>query len=363
LVALPALPPTAQDEPSERILAFDSRITVNQDGSMQVLETIRVRSAGESIKHGIYREFPTRYRDHRGNRYTVMFEIVSLTRDGHDEPYHSEDLGNGVRVYFGSSSYMLPNGVHTYRFTYLTNRQLGFFEDHDELYWSVTGLGWQFPIDAVTATVVLPEKARNLVMELDGYTGYKGEKKKDFTVARDSQNNPVFQAEGLLPEQGLSIVVTWPKGLIEEPSRQQKLAWFLGDNKGVLFGFAGLLLVLVYFFVVWTRVGRDPAPGTIVPLYEPQDGLSAAGMRYLEQMGFDDKVFTAAILGLAAKGYLKIDMGDDHKYKLIRQQGYGTVEKNLSPDEKAVAGQLFDDGSTLRLTHDNHSRLESAKKA
>src|SRR5215472_14119019 len=182
LVALTALPLTAQDDSTERILAFDSHITVNQDGSMQVVETIRVRSAGESIKHGIYREFPTRYRDRRGNRYSVMFEIVSLTRDGRDEPYHSEDRSNGVRVYFGSSSYLLPDGIHTYRFTYRTNRQLGFFKDHDELYWNLTGNGWLFSIDAVTATVVLPEKARDQVIELEGYTGYEGEKEKNYTA-------------------------------------------------------------------------------------------------------------------------------------------------------------------------------------
>jgi hypothetical protein len=360
-----AVPLVAQDqaEPDERILAFDSRVTVNQDRSMQVVETIRVRSAGESIKHGIYRDFPTRYSDHLGNRYTVMFDIISLTRDGQDEPYHTEDRSNGVRVYFGSSSYMLPNGIHTYRFTYRTNRQLGFFKDHDELYWSVTGNGWKFPIDVATAAIVLPQKVRSLVMELDGYTGYAGEKGKSFTAGRDSQGNPVFRAEGLLPEQGLSIVVTWPKGLIEEPSRQQKLAWFLSDNKGVIAGGCGLAVVLIYFLVVWSMVGRDPAPGTIVPLYEPQDGLSAAGMRYLEQMGFDNKVFTAGILGLAAKGYLRIEYDASHNYKLVRKQGYGPVEKNLSPDEKALAGQLFDDGGTLRLAHDNHSRLERAKSA
>ncbi len=30
-------------------------------------------------------------------------------------------------------------------------------------------------------------------------------------------------------------------------------------------------------------VGRDPAPGTIVALYEPPDNLSAPAMRYLER--------------------------------------------------------------------------------
>jgi uncharacterized membrane protein YgcG len=360
-----AVPLAAQDQaqPDERILAFDSRITVNRDASMQVVETIRVRSTGENIRHGIYRDFPTSYPDHLGNRFHVTFEMVSLTRDGNEEPYHTEDQSNGVRIYFGSSSYTLPNGIHTYRFTYRTSRQLGFFKDHDELFWSVTGNGWMFPIDVATATIVLPENVRNVVTELDGYTGYQGEKNKNFTAARDAASNPVFRAEGLLPRQGLSIVVTWPKGLIQEPSAQQRRAWFLTDHRAPLIGAAGLLVVLLYFVAAWAMVGRDPAPGTIVPLYEPQDGLSAAAVRYLEQMGFDDKVFTAAILGLAAKGYLRVEQDSAHEYKLIRKEGYGVVEKSLTPDEKALAGQLFEDGSTVRLKHDNHARLESAKKA
>ncbi|HVG92659.1 MAG TPA: DUF2207 domain-containing protein, partial [Alphaproteobacteria bacterium] len=148
-----AAPAAAQ---TEGIRAFDSRITVNSDGSMQVVETIAVESAGVDIVHGIYRDFPTRYRDRVGNNYSVLFDIVRLRRDGNTEPYHTEDLSDGVRVYFGSSSFNLPPGPHTYQFTYRTNRQLGFFRDHDELYWNVTGNGWKFPIDAATATVFLP---------------------------------------------------------------------------------------------------------------------------------------------------------------------------------------------------------------
>src|SRR5262249_44858821 len=199
-VALAALPLSAQEESDERILAFDSHITVHQDASMLVLETIRVRSASESIKHGIYRDFPTSYPGRFGSRYTVTFEAVSLERDGKPEPYHTEDRSNGVRIYFGTSSYMLPEGIHTYRFTYRTTRQLGFFKDHDELYWNVTGNAWQFPIDTATATVVLPENVRNLVTELDGSTGYQGEKGKAFTAGRDRQSNPIFRATGLLPQ-------------------------------------------------------------------------------------------------------------------------------------------------------------------
>ena len=136
LALLLAMPAAAQ---TEGIRSFDSRITVNTDGSMQVVETIVVESAGVDIVHGIYRDFPVRYRDRAGNHYSVLFDIVGVRRDGNSEPYHTEDQGDMVRVYFGSSSYDLPPGTHSYQFAYRVNRELGFFRDHDELYWNVTG--------------------------------------------------------------------------------------------------------------------------------------------------------------------------------------------------------------------------------
>src|SRR5215471_1459845 len=177
----------AQDDQQvdERIRSFDSHIDLNADGSMQVRETIQVQAAGEQIRHGIYRDFPTRYSDFLGNRYTVKFEIRSVERDGQAEPYHTESVSNGVRVYFGDKDVLVSQGIHTYVFTYETNRQLGFFEDHDELYWNATSVGWIFPIDVATVTVVLPPQLHNFVTHLDGYTGAAGETGKNFAADRD----------------------------------------------------------------------------------------------------------------------------------------------------------------------------------
>jgi uncharacterized membrane protein YgcG len=358
LALLLAAPAAAQ---TEGIHSFDSRITVNSDGSMQVVETISVESAGVDMVHGIYRDFPTRYRDRAGNHYSVLFDIVRVRRDGNSEPYHTEELGNGVRVYFGSSSYELPPGPHTYQFTYRTNRQLGFFRDHDELYWNVTGNAWKFPMDAATATVLLPPNVRNLVTGVGGYTGYQGEKGQAYTARRDEDSNPTFRAENLAPGQGLTIVVTWPKGLIAEPTAEQKRAWFIAENKSLIFGVAGWIVVLLYYVMIWGMVGRDPARGTIVPLYEPPDNMSPAAMRFLERMGFDEKAFTAAIMGLAAKGYLTIEQDESRTYKLARRKT--ASENNLSADENSLARILFEDGSPLILKNKNHELLSRARKA
>src|SRR6185295_14029954 len=159
----------------ERILAFDSTITVNPDGTLEVREVLRVSVEGRDIRRGIVREFPTTYPREGGGQVVVGFEFRSATRDGADEPWRAEPSANGVRVYLGSASVMLPHGEHTYELVYRTDRQMGFFADHDELYWNVTGNGSNFPIDQASARLLLPDAIPRGDIRLEAYTGMQGE--------------------------------------------------------------------------------------------------------------------------------------------------------------------------------------------
>ena len=119
-----AAPSRAQ---AERILAFHSDITLQDDASLQVTERITVVAAGGLIRHGIFREFPTRYSDPYNNRYVVGFQMLSATRDSREETFRVENYSNGVRIYLGDPNVMVPPGRHIYTLTYTSNRQLGFF--------------------------------------------------------------------------------------------------------------------------------------------------------------------------------------------------------------------------------------------
>src|ERR1700722_3669190 len=154
---------------SERILNFQSDIRVQTDASMQVTETITVVSAGNQIRHGIYRDFPTHYKDRLGNNYVVGLDVTGVTRDGRAEDFHIEDYANGKRIYIGSANFLLPSREHTYKLSYSTTRQIGFFGDHDELFWNVTGNGWIFSIDHSSATVRLPGNVPGGEVRLGGY--------------------------------------------------------------------------------------------------------------------------------------------------------------------------------------------------
>ena len=66
----------------ERILDFASHVQVRPDASLEVAETIAVTAEGNRIRHGIFRDFPTRYRDRDGRERRVGFRVLAVTRDG-----------------------------------------------------------------------------------------------------------------------------------------------------------------------------------------------------------------------------------------------------------------------------------------
>ncbi|HEX8513221.1 MAG TPA: DUF2207 domain-containing protein, partial [Allosphingosinicella sp.] len=156
LAALTLLWPAAASA-DERVLHFLSEVSVRADGTLDVTETIRVRSEGDRIRRGIYREFPTRYTNRTGSEVRVGFEVVSVRRDGAGEPWHIEARGNFIRIYIGDGGTGLPSGEHVYVIRYRTTRQVDFFKEHDELNWEVTGTGWEFPIDVAEARIRLPQ--------------------------------------------------------------------------------------------------------------------------------------------------------------------------------------------------------------
>ena len=76
----------------ERIHSYHSDIVVDDKGDMTVTETITVNAEGNKIKRGIYRDFPTRYKDRFGNKYNVGFSIIKVLRNGSREKFHTEKI-------------------------------------------------------------------------------------------------------------------------------------------------------------------------------------------------------------------------------------------------------------------------------
>ena len=216
-----------------------------------------------------------------------------------------------MRTRIGSADRSVPNGPNTYVIQYRTTRQVGFFDKFDELYWNATGTGWTFPIDVAEARITLPENGR---FHPDSfYTGPQGAKGKDATVIEQRPGTIVFRTTRPLPDHnGLTVAAAWPKGIITPPTSSQLAGYWFEDNLPLIVGAGGILAMLGYFGFAWLTIGRDPATGTIIPLFAPPKDMSAPAVRYVYDMGFDDRAFSAGIVQLAVDGGVKlIDVGSD----------------------------------------------------
>lgn len=346
----------------ERILSFHSEIRVLTDSTIEVTETITVRSEGNRIRRGIYRDFPTEYEDKLGNDYVVAFEPLAVLRNDRPEAFHTQAIRRGMRTYFGSASRYIDNGVHTYTFRYRASRMLGFFAEHDELYWNVTGFDWAFPIDKASATVVLEFDAPLAGITNEAYTGPLGAKGRDYRSHLNSARRVSFEANNpLSPVNGLTIVVGWPKGFVDEPSWATRKGWLLKDNKNLLVVVIGFLLLLTYYIPIWRKYGKDPEEGVIVTRYEPPAGFSPASLRYIRQMYYDNKVMTAAIVNLAVKGYLEIErQSGDH---WLTKENSGESKAPLAAGEQELLTELFKGADTIELDDKNHRILGKAREA
>ncbi len=342
---------------AEFIRSYDAQIVVSADAGLEVTETITVRAEGNEIRRGIFRDFPLYAEDAKGRRTKVDFELLSVERDGETEAWHTENISGGIRIYAGSADTFLAPGDYTYRIAYRTARQIRYFDDHDELYWNVTGNGWRFPINEASATVVLPEGVKPT--ETAYYTGYLGATDRNARMLRTGEGVYFETTARLLPEQGLTIVVGLPKGAVAAPSGEQNLWWLLRDNLANIIGFGGLSLVFVYYLRSWLAVGRDPAGGIIVPRWDAPDGISPALVNYIDNKGFSGAGWTAlsaSALDLAVKGYVVLD---DLEKSIVIRRTDKPLEGKLPTGQATLLAEVGEPGSELVIDKANGRRVQS----
>ena len=302
-----ALPAAAQQDGGERILDYDVDIAIQTDGSVEITERITVRAEGRAIRRGIVREFPTRYRDRFGDRVVVDFEVLEVLRNGQPEPWFTERVSNGVRVNTGNDDFLPVPAEHVFTLRYRTNRQLGFFEQHDELYFNAMGHSSSLRVDGGRVTARLPAPVPVAEMELDGFTGREGGRGRAFNGSLAEAGVAHWElAAPLARREGFTVLLTFPKGVVAEPGTVQRLGWQLRDNAAAIVALAGLALLLGWCLNRWRAIGRDPHPGTIIVRYEPPPGYSPAELRYMQRRAHDSTGFSADLLAAAVAGAVTI---------------------------------------------------------
>jgi uncharacterized membrane protein YgcG len=304
LLAIPGRGASAQDF---TINTFHSDIDVHEDSSFTVKESITVQF--HRPRHGIYREIPFSYTDDLGNSFTTPMEVLSVTdASGRKWKTRTTNNGNVVNIRIGDPKGYV-DGVQTYVILYkvMANAIL-FFDDHDELYWNVTGNYWKAPIKDASATVVLSARDDSADLWASCYTGAIGSRESACRYDTYPNSAEFSATRDLKAGEGLTVAFGWDKGLVHPPSSSAVLFRKVEGN----WFFILPLLSIGIMVSLWRKRGRDPrVRESVTVMYQPPkyDGklLGPAEVGALVDEKVDSRDITSTIVGLAVKGYIRIE--------------------------------------------------------
>lgn len=341
---------TALAAPSqESIQSFDSQIMVNQDASIDVNETIKIQANQQQFQHGLLRELT--------DAHPRNYEIRSITVDGVPVSYHVQVKDGDLSVFIGDSSKLLPPGLYTYTLSYHVHNAVKFGTNADMLQWNIINDQWTMPIQLASTTIQLPDQAALLTTK-----ALINNQPATNQVRVLQATGGIFNAvttKPLAAHQSFSVALSWPKGIVQVKLYSHTLEADVTASRVNEWELGILLAVLAYYLFFWFRVGRNLNDGNVMPLFQPPANLSAAAMRYLTKMRFDEKTFNTGLVSLATKRYLTIS-GDEEHLTLTQNRD---ASAKLAHEEELLLNALFAEGETLTITSDQRQRLRHAKHA
>lgn len=328
----------------EEITNYHAILEPQKDGSLVVSEFITVNSLGKKIKRGIFRDLPKT----RG----VSYRLISVRRDGRPEPSFTENVGGFWRINTGDDRFLPQNGTYTYELRYAAANVVRGFDGFDEVYWNVTGNGWDFPIANASAELRLPKGVGTL--QSAAYVGRLGSGERGrLTDGFLSAGRP------LKPHEGLTIAVGFEKGFVKNPIKGSPP--FKMPFPAV---WGATALMLLYCGGTWLLFGRDPASLPVMPRFDPPKGVTAAQAGYVYFLGKKEETcFAAALIEGAQKGFFKITEGAS-SFLVERLRGGENgeekfFEKNVKFPLKLY--EVYDSNLALRLA--DFERFLKAKSA
>jgi len=329
---------------------FHLKGEIQTDGTILFAETIKADFSNNPLKHGIIREIPTQYEDENGDIFkTPITDIKVLGPNGEAHKFTQSRNGTNLSLRIGDANKYV-NAEETYIIQYRISGVINPFEEHDELFWNVTGNEWDAPINKATAAIVLPSSSETFKTKC--FTGPDGSTQQN---CRTATNEGKIEARFVSDQKlnrggGLTIVVGWDKNLVPIPERQ------------MVFDLEGLFKKLQYLFLlfpVWalqrTLKIRNALKikKAVIPLYHPPEGLGVGLIGFFDRGKPSTRDLTALITQLCVKGFFKIKEIPDTG--VFRKNSYKITAldkkpSNLNKEERFVYDHIpLNSGESITL--------------
>ena len=342
----------------EKILNFDVTIQIEKSGNILVNEKITIKAEGNIFKHGLLRTLPLTRKDQNGQFIDVKYTINYIKKDGVTDNYTNKEEDNFWKIYIGDKDNYLENKSYKYEISYSTPYQIGYFDNYDELYWNVTGNGWDIPIDNASCKLYLPSNNRFLNEKC--YVGVQGSGDTNCIGTFNEQKTILnFNTKSLNAHEGLTIAASFEKGIIDPPTQIDKAKSFYNLIKLNLWSALLAIGAFLFYFFDWRKNGKDPSQKTVIPEFRPPFSWSPAIVGYVFHKEIKSKIYLSSLVNCAIKGALKI-----LSINVEGSTGYEIEIKNnpttkLSIDEEALFKPLSK-SKNIKVDDQNHKLFEKA---
>lgn len=322
------------------------------NGMIDVVEDVVVIANGRKLKNGFVKLMPKSTKSRVGVQKKVQIELLDVSLNGKSVPHRLVETGRNIMI-IPKEKYTLEPGVYTYRYHYMLDRKLWYYDDFTEFYEDVSGSYLNLVITSANAIVSVPD-GRTIDSEVVFVGSKDNLSSKRAVVARLDKNALGFASiEPLRAGEGMHVLVSLDKNIFIEPNLSQRFVWFIGDFGDILFALVGLLCIYVSYFLSWKKA-KDSRISSNISFKH-----TAALKRYIAKGVYDVRSFVSALLELVR--YQVVDVvRDGQSYVLIKKTD---SLKKVPYALKSVIQTLFTkDESSIEINAKNALKFERAKR-
>ncbi len=350
---------------TEHIQEFNNNIEIEEDGKITVTEKI-IYDFTNLERHGIIRLIPFIKENKEGKRFRMDIQVNSVSDHQGNEYTYTTSMPDDreLEIKIGDADKTI-SGVHTYIITYTVSGAITYFSDHDELYWNITGNGWEVPIEAASATITLPSKQGAEFTNVICYTGPQGSTDANCSVNIQGQSVTVTGNDTLQQSEGFTIVAGFPKNVVSVLEPKEVISFFdtpVGKVVlavliilGIIIGVGWYIVYPIWLPLKWYIHGRDPMSrlGITQARFEGPKTKSGRSLTPAETGTLIDEFagpheISALLIDLAQRGYLKIIEKGKNDFELVKKKEFNG-DNSLRNFERLLLSDLFTSKHTVRL--------------
>lgn len=314
----------------EHIPYLLTSINILPTGLIQINEEITVVANNQKLKNGVIKILPKFSRSRAGVKKKLDIDLLSVSINGEEIPYILEEIGDKIYIK-PQQKYTLAPGVYNYKFSYLLDRKLWYYDDFTEFYWDVSGSYFNLVIGSANAIVSIADGKNFLSQNV--MTGFPSQLSPNRTVVAKLDTNALGFASitPLWPGEGMHILVSLDKDVFLSPDINRNFIWFITDYGDIFFAVLGLLAIVISYMISWNYIKKNKSK------LSASFKNTASAARYFVYSVFDKKSFVAHLMELKKKQYIDIQKQDETVLLVKRTDNLS----KLSKKEKKALNHLF----------------------